>query len=56
MPVSLVEQLGEGGRMAIPVGDEARQDLILLRREDGFIKKQKLVACVFVKLVGEEGW
>ena len=56
LPISLVEQLAEGGRMAIPVGNEARQDLLLVRREGGFVKRSKVVPCVFVKLVGKEGW
>jgi protein-L-isoaspartate(D-aspartate) O-methyltransferase len=56
MPVSLVEQLKEGGSMAIPVGEAREQDLMLVSREDGFVKKKKVCACVFVKLLGAEGW
>ena len=56
MPVSLVRQLREGGSMAIPVGDEREQDLVLLWREGGLVKKKRVCSCVFVKLVGAEGW
>jgi protein-L-isoaspartate(D-aspartate) O-methyltransferase len=56
MPVSLVQQLGEGGSMVIPVGDETEQELFILKREGGFVKKRGICACTFVKLVGEEGW
>jgi protein-L-isoaspartate(D-aspartate) O-methyltransferase len=56
LPVSLVQQLSEGGSMAIPVGDETEQELFVLKREDGFVKKKKVCACTFVKLVGAEGW
>lgn len=56
MPVSLVQQLREGGTMAIPIGDEKEQELILVSREGGFVKKKRVCSCVFVKLVGAEGW
>ena len=55
-PVSLVSQLREGGRMVIPVGGEREQDLVLLRREGGLVKRSRLCGCAFVKLVGAEGW
>src|SRR6516162_867776 len=35
MPVSLVEQLREGGSMVIPVGGEDEQELLLVRRAQG---------------------
>ena len=56
IPVSLVQQLREGGSMAIPVGDETEQQLLVLKREDGLVKKRGICACTFVKLVGAEGW
>lgn len=56
VPRALQNQLGEGGRMIIPVGSEENQQLYLLWREKGEIRSQVLSACRFVKLVGEEGW
>lgn len=56
MPVSLVEQLREGGSMVIPVGGEEEQELLLVRRERGRVTRERICACVFVKLWGEEGW
>jgi protein-L-isoaspartate(D-aspartate) O-methyltransferase len=56
MPVSLVEQLREGGSMVIPVGGEEEQELLLVRRERGRVTRERICACVFVKLRGEEGW
>ena len=56
MPVSLVQQLREGGSMVIPVGEESRQDLLLVRRGGGRVTRERLCACMFVKLRGEEGW
>lgn len=56
LPITLLEQLAEGGSMVIPVGDESRQDLFLVRRESGRVKRTRICSCVFVKLLGKEGW
>ena len=56
MPIQLTSQLGEGGILAVPVGDESRQDLYIVRREEGVLKKERICACAFVKLIGKEGW
>lgn len=56
MPVSLVEQLREGGSMVIPVGGEEEQELLLVRRENGRVTREKICSCIFVKLWGDEGW
>jgi len=56
VPVSLVEQLGEGGVMVVPVGGEREQELLRLRRRDGRVTRESLCGCVFVKLLGAEGW
>ncbi|HVR87590.1 MAG TPA: protein-L-isoaspartate(D-aspartate) O-methyltransferase [Planctomycetota bacterium] len=56
MPVSLVEQLREGGSMVIPVGGEQEQELLLVRRGQGRVTRERICACVFVKLWGDEGW
>ncbi|MBU1171968.1 MAG: protein-L-isoaspartate(D-aspartate) O-methyltransferase [Proteobacteria bacterium] len=56
IPEALLEQLGVGGRMVIPVGDQHSQDLMrIVRHEDGF-EKESLGRCRFVKLIGEHGW
>lgn len=57
LPVALTAQLREdGGRMVIPVGESAVQDLLLVRREGGAVKRSRLCTCAFVKLIGREGW
>src|SRR6185295_5243175 len=56
MPVSLVEQLREGGSMVIPVGGESEQELLLVRRGEGRVTRERICSCLFVKLWGEEGW
>jgi protein-L-isoaspartate(D-aspartate) O-methyltransferase len=52
----LVEQLAEGGRLLVPVGDLARQELRLLSKHGGKIVTRQLEACQFVPLVGKGGW
>lgn len=56
IPMSLVEQLAEGGRMIIPVGDRGRQELMLVERgKEGFTVASK-GACGFVPLIGKEAF
>ena len=56
VPGPLLEQLAPGGRLVIPVGGSATQNLLrITRHEDGFTR-QELVGCRFVRLVGEHAW
>ncbi|MGC9529873.1 MAG: protein-L-isoaspartate(D-aspartate) O-methyltransferase [Candidatus Bipolaricaulaceae bacterium] len=55
-PPSLVDQLAEGGRMVIPLGDLNHQDLWLLVKRRGRLERRHLCPCTFVPLIGEEGW
>jgi protein-L-isoaspartate(D-aspartate) O-methyltransferase len=55
-PQTLIDQLAQGGRMVIPVGDQYAQDLIKITKGPGGIQQQNLGGCRFVKLIGEEGW
>jgi protein-L-isoaspartate(D-aspartate) O-methyltransferase len=57
VPEALVEQLAEGGRMLIPVGDRNLQDLVLVRREGGrILQEAQHDSCRFVPLIGRFGW
>jgi protein-L-isoaspartate(D-aspartate) O-methyltransferase len=56
IPESLIEQLGEGGRLVIPVGDRLGQDLLKIRKTRGKTATEDLGAVRFVNLVGEYGW
>jgi len=52
IPHTLVEQLAKGGRIAIPVGDEVGQTLLVGERAaDGRISWEPGVPCMFVPLV-----
>ena len=56
VPKSLVAQLADGGRMVIPVGSAGSQDLTLIRKKGDDLDRTHLCGCVFVKLIGREGW
>ena len=50
VPEPLVRQLGEGGRMIIPVGSTAQQ-LLLFRREGGELRREDDIMVRFVPMV-----
>ncbi len=52
----LVEQLADGGRMIVPVGDEHAQRLTLVERHAGKTVERPSIAVRFVKLVGRAGF
>lgn len=52
----LVDQLAEGGRLVIPVGDEGTQQLTTVERHHGKIVERPSIAVRFVKLIGESGF
>lgn len=57
VPQALIDQLKEGGRLVIPVGDRLSQQLLrLTRQEGGSIKQENLGPVRFVPLIGEQGW
>ncbi|MEO8033090.1 MAG: protein-L-isoaspartate(D-aspartate) O-methyltransferase [Acidobacteriota bacterium] len=50
MPESLLEQLAEGGRCVIPVGEQGDQHLWRIERLGGVLQRQRLDAVRFVPL------
>jgi protein-L-isoaspartate(D-aspartate) O-methyltransferase len=51
-----VEQLAEGGRLVVPVGDRWGQNLTIVTKRNGDLKEKRAGGCLFVPLVGEHGW
>lgn len=56
IPPPLIDQLKDGGRLVIPVGDIYSQDLLVITKEKDKIKKENYGGVRFVKLIGEYGW
>jgi len=58
IPQPLVDQLKDGGRLVIPLGEPGWvQHLVkATKRSDGSLDKADLGAVRFVPLIGEEGW
>lgn len=56
IPQSLTEQLGDQGIMVIPVGTHGYQELKILEKRDGGEVVRGGGGCVFVPLLGREGW
>lgn len=53
IPEPLVEQLKEGGRMIIPVGERYQQAFHLLKKVDGKLEDERLISTLFVPMTGE---
>lgn len=56
IPRSLVEQLAEGGRLVLPVGERETQTLIKITKRGSTVHKEDLGLCAFVPLIGQAGW
>lgn len=56
VPQALTDQLAEGGRLVIPVGDMFSQELLLVQRNENQITQQTINYCRFVPLTGKGGW
>jgi len=56
VPPPLVEQLAEGGRLVAPVGNRGMQTCIVGSKEDGELRIERSIGCVFVPLIGQHGW
>jgi protein-L-isoaspartate(D-aspartate) O-methyltransferase len=56
VPQPLLDQLAEGGRLVIPIGNRFSQELIKVTRKLGSFTQENLGSCRFVDLVGVHGW
>jgi protein-L-isoaspartate(D-aspartate) O-methyltransferase len=57
VPQPLQEQLAEGGRLVIPVGDRGEQELVVQEKKDGKVVGRSVLPVRFVPMTGmaEEG-
>jgi protein-L-isoaspartate(D-aspartate) O-methyltransferase len=56
VPPLLVDQLGEGGRLIVPVGSRHQQRLAVVTRHGERFDVDWNTPCTFVDLVGKFGW
>lgn len=52
-PQALIDQLAEGGVMAIPVGERYAQTLYLFTKKNGKLEKEALLPTLFVPMTGK---
>lgn len=55
-PPPLIDQLAEGGRLVLPVGDRYLQTLTIIRKIKGKIETESSIGCMFVPLIGKFGF
>jgi protein-L-isoaspartate(D-aspartate) O-methyltransferase len=55
-PESLLDQLGENGRLLVPIGSREQQQLWIYEKQEKGFAIHKFDHLVFVPLVGKEGW
>jgi protein-L-isoaspartate(D-aspartate) O-methyltransferase len=56
VPTPLAEQLAEGGRLLIPIGDREEQILTLFTKRGEALERRDIGAARFVPLIGKYGW
>ena len=56
VPEELISQLSDGGRLVIPVGEIHAQRLLRVEKRGENIIKDYYDNCIFVPLVGKQGW
>lgn len=56
IPKALTEQLADGGRLAIPIGGSLSQVLKQVTRRGEALETRTVCGCVFVPLIGRDGW
>lgn len=57
VPAPLIEQLGDGGRICIPVGGRGySQELVIVHKADGRVRRERVCGVAFVPLLGEHGF
>lgn len=56
VPQPLVDQLAEGGKLVIPVGERFLQTLQIVTKKGKKLVTEDSIGCIFVPLVGKYGW
>ena len=56
VPLPLIDQLTDNGKLILPLGESFSQVLTLVEKKDGKLKSIDVCGCVFVPLIGKHGW
>ncbi|PIP21146.1 MAG: protein-L-isoaspartate O-methyltransferase [Candidatus Omnitrophica bacterium CG23_combo_of_CG06-09_8_20_14_all_40_11] len=56
IPLPLIEQLADSGKLILPLGESFSQVLTLVEKKEGKLKSIDICGCVFVPLIGKHGW
>jgi protein-L-isoaspartate(D-aspartate) O-methyltransferase len=56
VPAALLDQLRDQGRLVIPVGPPAQQEVVVVTRDGDRFEESRREGCVFVPLIGAAGW
>ena len=56
VPKPWLDQLTDGGRIVLPVGDQDLQVVQVIEKRSSTLRKREVCGVRFVKLIGQEGW
>jgi len=56
VPPALEQQLAEGGRLLLPIGDREEQMLAVFTKREGVLERRDITPVRFVPLIGAGGW
>jgi protein-L-isoaspartate(D-aspartate) O-methyltransferase len=56
VPQALIDQMRDPGILVIPCGSRSEQVLYRVRKHDGLVDRADLISCVFVPLIGKQGF
>ena len=56
IPQPLLDQLADGGRLVVPIGNRYSQELVRVKKAKSRFIEQNLGGCRFVDLIGNHGW